>query len=48
LTGTHVEKRLVQPGIMKDDRVEILTGIREGEIAVTGKAYRREMGWRWM
>jgi multidrug efflux pump subunit AcrA (membrane-fusion protein) len=44
LLGNRVEKRLVKPGILQDDRVEILTGVQPGETVVTEKAYSLEDG----
>ncbi|NOY37233.1 MAG: efflux RND transporter periplasmic adaptor subunit [Chlorobi bacterium] len=35
----RVEKRLVKPGIFQDDKVEILSGVSEGEKVATKKAY---------
>ena len=44
LEGTKVERRLVKVGILHDERVEILSGLTEGDAVVTEKAYSLQDG----
>jgi membrane fusion protein (multidrug efflux system) len=44
LEGTRVAKRLVKVGILHDDRVEIVSGLAEGDHVVTEKAYSLQDG----
>jgi multidrug efflux pump subunit AcrA (membrane-fusion protein) len=44
LEGTKVAKRLVKAGILHDDRVEIVSGLTEGDLVVTEKAYSLQDG----
>jgi len=44
LDGEKVQKRNVRPGILQDNRVEIISGVQEGEQVVTEKAYSLEDG----
>jgi len=37
--GNKVEKRLIKPGIFSNNRVEVLSGLKEGEQVATQKAY---------
>jgi len=44
LKGNRVEKRLVKPGIIQGNLVEILSGVQENEKVITEKAYSLEDG----
>ncbi|MCA9732748.1 MAG: efflux RND transporter periplasmic adaptor subunit [Deferribacteres bacterium] len=44
LKNQKVEKRDVEPGILQDDKVEILSGLSENELVVTTKAYSLDDG----
>jgi multidrug efflux pump subunit AcrA (membrane-fusion protein) len=37
--GNKVEKRYIVPGILKNDRVEVCSGLTEGEFVATDKSY---------
>ncbi len=37
--GNKVEKRIIEPGIIQDDYIEVLKGLNEGEKIATEKAY---------
>jgi len=39
LNGNHVEKRKVEIGILHDDVVEVISGLKEGQQVATQKAY---------
>jgi multidrug efflux pump subunit AcrA (membrane-fusion protein) len=38
-SDSHAHQRKVQTGIQQDDRVEIVQGLKEGEVVVTVGAY---------